>query len=353
MPRVRGKKKHGAERILKNKFLKAQINPFSREAYGCKVPDFNTAPSSASFTFDQITPTTNLTNASCQLFLPFSSCLYATATNTVGADSWTWPAAYGGKSASSQETALIAQYGIYRPVAHGIRITCPKTMDTATGYVHVALYSPSCTTGTTWQLPTSVTHLSSCGYYRKISIQSLITKPVTIVNKFLDASAFQYADMAATISDAGTSLQYRQTFGGWCGILVAITGQPSGDTPIQIESIVHIEGQSLFSGQTRDGNAEPANMNLMEAVSETSGKVDPLFESPTGSTPPSRTSSWETNVLMALGEILDETLAGYEGDLPPIARAVYRGVKRYASKRTYSPPVYKKRKSSKKRVKRK
>lgn len=331
----KGKRKGSAAEIQNKPFVQAQINPFNKKAYGCKVPDFNSSPSSTFYAYDTVTPATSTTNAACLAFMPNLQSTIVTATGSA-ADTWAWAASYGGTTASSQATALAAQYGLYRPVAHGVRVTCSQTTDTATGFIHIAMYGPSNSPGTTWQLPTTLTQLANCQNYLKLPINSFINNPISVVNRFMDASAFQYQDPATTITDTSASTSLRTSYGGWSVILIAISGQASGTSPIQVEAIMHGEGQSLFSGQQRDTPAAKADNILLEAVSEAQGSTSPMFHSPTQDTPPTRSREWTNLLSEALFTVADELLEEYYPTYSKPMRAVARGARRYAKKRGYT-----------------
>jgi len=291
-----------------SKFLKAQINPFQRSCYGVKVPDQNTAPSGTAFTYDENTLAVNLTNAVCHAFIPSLTSTVINSNNNIGASSWTWAASYGNTTAAARNSSLQADFALIRCAAHGIRITSPLSVNTATGYCHVALYSPNTVEGTTWNLPTTISQLTTLPFYKRISIQQLITKPLTVVNRYIDQTAFDYRFPGYTFGDTGAGTFNNSAYNGWMVILVACEGQPSGTNAIVVENIQHWEGQPKFDTIEDASPAEPADMLLIQEVANASAQVDPVFESAAG-TPPSRSSEFlslmESSGLDMLDTIMD------------------------------------------------
>jgi hypothetical protein len=333
---LRGSSHNRAEKQISKPFVKAQINPFNKNAYGAKVPDFNTADSQAFYAYDTLTPTLSTTNAACYAFMPFTNEYAVTATNNVSASTWTWPAAYAGQTATTIQSNTVASFALYRAAAHGIRITSPLTVDTATGFLHIAIYAASAVVSTTWQLPTDVAQFPNCKNYMKIPINSLINNPLTVVNKFLDSQAFNYQDPTNTINDSVSTAASNHSYQGWCTILVAITGAPSGSSPVQIENVIHLEGQPLFSALSRGESAEPSDSLLMDAVSETVAQMNPIFKSPTQETPTARTSEFNKYLLSCLTEVGVELISAAIPGASSYARAgrtALRSAGRYVASR--------------------
>nr|UOF76694.1 coat protein [Cressdnaviricota sp.] len=253
----------------------AQVNPFDRNCYDCRIPDANTAPSSPFFAYDELQMDMSTTNAYCVACIPHCQYYAIAATNNVDPSGWTWPAAFGGLNSQSKASSVTAQYTLARTVAHGIRISCGLSPTTVTGYVHVALYSLSDYGQTTWQYPTTIAQMTELPYYRRFTLAELTQGAVTISNKFNDISSRLYRDTSDTGKPTltGTLYQWSQ---GWMSILVAVEGAPSGSRALVIESINHMEGQSKFSGLNQDGPAEPYSGPILDGTADYVARKDPV-----------------------------------------------------------------------------
>lgn len=263
------------------KFTLAQLNPFDRDAMHCRVPDESTAPSSSFYTYDEVAMSANSAiagGAVVGFFLP--SCeVYGTFANSVTTVTWAWAAAYGNQFAASKAAAISNQYALSRPVAHGIRITCPLAPTTTTGTVHVALYSMSTFGFATWTLPTSLPQLPELPYYRRVTLASLTQTPLVISNRYLDQTAFRYTAVQSTdlLNTTGAMFQVPNS---WMGILIVVEGhgQAVGTPVINVENIGHYEGQSSWGGLTMDMPAEPSRPAVMEASARVTSHRDPVIQ---------------------------------------------------------------------------
>lgn len=253
----------------------AQVNPFDRNCYDCRIPDANTAPSSPFFSYDELAMDMSTTNAYCVACIPHCQYYAIAATNNVDPAGWTWPAAFGGLNSQTKASSVTAQYTLARTVAHGIRISCGLSPTTVTGYVHVALYSLSDYGQTTWQYPTTIAQMTELPYYRRFTLAELTQGAVTISNKFNDVTSRLYRDTSDTgkPTTTGTLYQWSQ---GWMSILVAVEGAPTGSRALVIECINHMEGQSKFSGLNQDGPAEPYSGPILDATADYVAKKDPV-----------------------------------------------------------------------------
>jgi len=253
----------------------AQVNPFDRNCYDCRIPDANTAPSSPFFAYDELAVDMSTTNAHCIACIPHCQYYAIAATNNVDPSGWTWPAAFGGLQTQVKASSVTTQYTVARTVAHGIRISCGLSPTTVTGYVHVALYTLSDYGQTTWQYPTTIASMTELPYYRRFTLAELTQGAVTISNKFNDVTSRLYRDTSDTGKPVltGTLYQWSQ---GWMTILVAIEGAPTGARALVIENINHMEGQSKFSGLNQDGPAEAYSGPILDATADYVAKKDPV-----------------------------------------------------------------------------
>lgn len=270
-----GKLKHHFRQALP-KFALGQINPFDINVRGARVPDNNTAPSDTFCYQDENDnePWDTTNNPACKAYTPTLSQVIVTASSN-NSTSWVWPSSFGGQSPSGQATAIQAQYQLYRPVSHGIKIMAKSGLFNAEGFVHVCLYSGSLR-GTTWDFPTTTGQMSEMPHYKKIPISQLISNgPVTVTNKYLDPSAHIYRDVTYTAGQASEN-EFMTNF-GWMTILVAVVGTNAA-SKISVETIVHAEG-TLRKGTFNQARApEPSDGALYEAVASAVAQVNPIVQ---------------------------------------------------------------------------
>jgi len=280
-------------------FALAQINPFDPKVRGVRVPDESTAPSSPFKLFDTFTiagatgGTPVINEAALSLFFPNAKTFrvgQAAASNSTTSITYgtTWGAS---DTATSKSAAVIAQYSVARPVSHGIRITSPLAPTTATGYCHVALITVD-TFGasginpdqlaTDGKLPRTVADMRELPHYRRVTIASLTQEPLTVVNKFLDTTAFRYIDVASSELIGATGGQTQGTFHvpqSWMAIVVMVEShnQAAGTGVVNVENICHFEGQAKVAGLNTDDSAETANPDVFDSTSSAAGKTSASY----------------------------------------------------------------------------
>lgn len=253
------------KQLALSQFARAQINPFDPSVKRVRVPDTSTAPSSSIFSYDESGVSMSTTNANCIYAWP-GTLAFTAATNNVGVSSWTWPAGYAGGTAISSLTNIQNQYHLWRPVAHGMRISCGLAPTAATGFCHVCLYAMPLYDNTTWDLPTSISQMTELPHYKRVTLASLTQTPMIVCNKYLDETAFRYTSTESSeliLTTTNTFQVSRQ----WMGILVAVDGAPSGSSSINVEIIGHYEGQSRAGTINTDRPAQTANADDMQRTS--------------------------------------------------------------------------------------
>jgi len=260
------------------KFFLAQIDPFNSEVTNVRVPDESTAPSSAFNIFDEnnMTVSTATGYASAVFFTPGLNVM--TSGTGTGSASWSWSASYGGTTATSKITAIQAQYSLLRPVSHGIKLSCPLAPTSTAGFVHMCLYTLDTYAASSWTLPTTLSQMTECPFYRRITLASLTQNPIVISNKFLDQTAFRYVDTSSNENTSTSSNTFHVPF-SWMGVLVCIEGHglTTNSTICNVQSICHFEGQSKYGGLNTDGTAEPGNNTVMENTANISSQTSPSF----------------------------------------------------------------------------
>lgn len=270
------KSSSGSHKSIKlSKFLIANINPFDPAGDGAKVPDSNTYPSTPLTVDDEFNMSTDAVNG----LVAFAYRPYMNAAVVAGvpasANSWTWPAAYSGVTASGKESNIASQYGLYRPVAHGVRLYAPTAPTSTTGFVHVAIYAESQLGKTTWNFPTSVAQMNNCMFYNRYPLALLTQKSITVVNKFLDQTATRYLDPATDVADTATDLSFQTP--GWATIIVAVEGAPNSTKALVVESTIRVECLPLASGINTATPAAPFNISSLESVSRMAGSTPGAF----------------------------------------------------------------------------
>jgi len=263
-----------------SKFELGQINPFDKNVYGAKIPDSNTQPSTTSVAEDRIVFTGSATDlAQCKVFMPNLQNTYASSTDS-SSSAWTWAAAYGGANSSSCRDAFIASFIGVRPVAHGIRISSQAAPTSITGFVHVAVFPIDTFNQSTWNLPVSLSQIAQLPWYRRYTLAQLTQTPVVVVNKFLDCTATRYSDPSSDLVLQSTDAMF-QMAGGWCGILVAVEGQPILTSNLSVENLTHFEVIPKFgTGSGSVFGTSPAaafSTQKLEAVSRVAGSIDAAF----------------------------------------------------------------------------
>lgn len=257
-----------ARPVHMSKFVLANLDPFSPNADGAKVPDSNTYPSAVIKVEDEFNISTDAANGLAAVaYRPYTTGISVAGT-PASASSWTWAAAYGGTSNSSRQSAINSNYALIRPVAHGIRLYAPTAPTTTTGFVHVCVY-PQSEMSTSWALPTSISQMNNCMFYQRYPLAMLTQKSVTIVNKFLDTSATRYIDPASDVAGGATDMSFQTE--GWATIIVAVESAPASTKVLVAESIIHLEGLPYISGLNNATPAAPFSIKSLEAVSRVAG----------------------------------------------------------------------------------
>jgi len=296
----------------------SQVDAFDPRAVGVKIPDSNTTPSCGIMVSDDLNLTIAGTNyAACYAFQPSTA---STMVSAVGATavSWAWPAVFGGNTVSSKQTSIAQNYDLFRPVAHGVRISSSLSTNAATGFVHIAVY-PSRTTKSTWDFPTTLALMSECMWYTRITVSSLTQTPYVIQNKFLDCTAARYIDTGgdgggtklgdnpSTTSGGDSRFGRIQVANEWCTILIAIEGAAVGGAltvPISAETLVHYEALPSPGGVQAGAPAAHFDPQDLQGASTLAAQTDPVQQvSPSGQSSSMRAA---TAVLQATGNLVTD-----------------------------------------------
>lgn len=252
------------------KFVMAQLDPFDTAVLGAKIPDSNTIPSIANSDTDivNIATTAVATDLSGTAFRP--GYTWGTVPATGGA-ALNWGAAYATLAQNRSKRAnYAAVVELTRPVAHAVRISSPLAPTAATGFVHIGLSTETIRNEVTWQFPTTLAQMSGLQHYKRVTLASLTQSPITVINKWIDDTAFRYSDPTAGV-DASTGSTF-QTDYSWGVIVIMVEGAPVNSTVLSCEHLLLSEGlpkkDSVIIGSVAAANS-PATMSAVGTLSTT------------------------------------------------------------------------------------
>lgn len=247
------------------KFALAQIDPFHVSSHGAKIPDSNTQPSIANTDCEQVTLTSSAVAADLNgiAFRPFYT--WGTVTATPGA-ALNWGVAYATNIANrSKNAAYSVAMELSRPVAHAIRISSPVAPTAATGFVHIGISTESIFGGVTWQYPTTIAQISGLQFYKRVTLASLTQSPVTVINKWIDDTAFRYsAPNGTTVTGTGSSFQ---TDYAWGTLVIICEGCPVSSAIVSAEHMLLSEAIPSKDAVIVGTTAAPNNPDILSATS--------------------------------------------------------------------------------------
>lgn len=256
------------------KFALAQLDPFNVQATGAKIPDSTTIPSISSTDVEQISLTSSAvgTDLNGMAFRP--QYTWGTQTATPGL-TLNWGATLTANSANrAKRTSYASAIELTRPVAHAIRISSPVAPTSATGFVHIAISTESTFGATTWQYPTTVALISGCQFYKRVTLASLTQSPLTIINKWLDDTAFRYSGPTSDLA-SGTGNSWQTDF-SWGTIVIVTEGVPASSTVISAEHLLMSEGIPDKSGPIIGSAAASSSSGTLSAVSGMTASTEPF-----------------------------------------------------------------------------
>lgn len=256
------------------RFLLAQADPFEPRALGAKIPDSSTQPSVAipcQELYSQLGAATG--NVYCTAFLP-SVTNSIVVPGGIAAGAWTWAAAFGNGSSWNKATDISSSCEAIRPVAHGIRMSSNQSPTTAAGYVHLALAVETIKpTDTTWQYATTIGQMSGYSWYKRVTIASLTQTPLTIINKYVDETAFRYLAPESPAASGSTTSNTFQIPLSWGALLVAVEGHAAAN-PLQFEMILHLEAIPKNTGVLSGSSAAAYAPSILASASSISSQTD-------------------------------------------------------------------------------
>lgn len=269
------------------KFALAQIDPFDTRCLGGKIPDSNSIPSIANCDTDQVAlPTVASQNNRAMAFWPtYTDAVLLSGFPTADPNLVTWNTGTVANQTSAvwatrrNQPQVLANIEGIRPVAHAIRISSSLASTTATGFIHVGLATESraSAVSTEWELPTTVALMTGLAHYKRFTISSLTQSPITIINKWIDDTAFRYSVPQGQHRNLASSFnQNTFEFGGsWGQLVVFIEGAPANQTAaVSVEHILHTEmipkKDSFILGTT----AAPNSPGTLGAVGAMVSEID-------------------------------------------------------------------------------
>lgn len=260
------------------KFALAQLDPFEPKCLGAKIPDSNTMPSIANQDIDQDSVSSGTSGQLAAVaYLPgYQDSKYAATPGTAV----TWSSTViSRRNLASITTAIEA----FRPVAHAVRISSGLAPTAATGFLHIGLAveayrNDELAGGAIPDLPKSVSDMTGLAHYKRVTIASLTQSPLTIINKWIDETAFRYCDVDAKNSYVGnatnsffTSFNFNQS---WGFIVLMLEGAPASQPVIAVEHLLMSEMLPRKEGFLIGTQAAPHSSGTMSAVSSMVQETD-------------------------------------------------------------------------------
>lgn len=272
-PRNRPAARATSGKLALPQFTIAQIDPFCPEAFGAKVPDDATAPSSVAFSRDFYSISTAASGGAGFVFRYHPGSASQTLT-PVTSGSWTPGAVLG----VGNGLALSANFNGTRTVAYGVKLTTRQSAFSAAGFVHVALI-PDNRSSTAPGFPSTLAAMEYAPYYKRVPLADLIEDEILICGKYTDHTAFRYT----SLQDGDTvAASYSNGFPtpGWMQIMVWVEGPASITNALDAEVIHHYEAfsSSLSSsgGVLAITKAAPVSPNILAATAYVTDCTEPI-----------------------------------------------------------------------------
>jgi len=255
------------------KFALAQLDPFHVAVSGAKIPDSNVQPSISTTDIEQVNLVTSAAGTNLHGFAFRPQWTWATQEATPGVP-LAWGAAYVTLSVNrSKRAGYNSAVELTRPVAHAIRLSSPLAPTSASGFVHIAISTETNFAQTTWQYPTTIAQISGCQFYKRVTLASLTQSPLTVINKWIDDSAFRYSSPAADFA-AAISTTFQHDY-GWGTIVVILEGAPVSSNCLSAEHLLISEGIPQKDGPIIGTPAAPASSATLDVVSDTIAGTEP------------------------------------------------------------------------------
>jgi len=256
-----GELSHGAKWAL------AQLDPFDNRCQGAKIPDSNTIPSISNSDVDilSVSSTAVASDLTGRAYRPFYTQAVCAATSGA-ALAW---GNFGGVNWSnrSKQAAYVAAMELIRPVAHAVRLSCPLAPTSASGFVHIGLSTEGMHESTqAIKYPTTIAEMSGLSNYRRFTLASLTQAPITVINKWLDDTAFKYSASNAGTGTSGIAMT-NQTDYAWATIIIVVEGAPVSSQVLSVEHLLLSEGVPDKSGVIIGTQAAPSAPGVLSSVS--------------------------------------------------------------------------------------
>jgi hypothetical protein len=266
-------------------YVVAQSDPFHPEAYGCKVPDENQAPTVTCISRDESVLLSGASYAASTLVLavrPYSVGNATVVLTSTNASSWTSPANFTGGFPVGNITGIQANLAMIRPVAVGIKIECRLALTAATGFVHIAHVPARGVSTASWTYPASIGAMELSPYYRRIPIADLVQDSVVISCIPTSPAGLMYRDVQiydTTQSAATVLLGSQESDLGWMDVLIVAEVGLNISNCLDVEVLRHWEGQtsgSLTTNIMQASKAAPHSPAIIAANSYVRSEVDPV-----------------------------------------------------------------------------
>jgi hypothetical protein len=254
-------------------FAIAQIDPFTKAAYGCKVNDESTAESIVAVSHNEVSMSTgNSYGGTGIVFMGDAVASYVGVGAVSSSTAWAYAASFANTTQASNITALQNNVAELRTVAWGLKINSRQSFTNASGVVHIAqvpvIFDSN---STTYQFPTTVAQMEYSSFYKRVPIADLIESELIVTGRYTDTSAFMYRDPNLLAYSNAATNSYIATSTGWMAIVVWIEAPISTTNAIDVEQIVHYECMPKETGGTAGiltaTPAAPHSPTIMAATS--------------------------------------------------------------------------------------
>jgi len=261
------------------RFALSQIDPFEPRCQGAKVPDSNTIPSISNTDQDQVSLSSGATAGHLHAVAFFPGYTYATVVAGGGAGAVNWTT--NGANARRNSAAINNNVEAIRPVAHAVRISSSTAPTTASGFVHVGLAVESRKGGAGGlgpDLPTTINEMTGLPHYKRFTLASLTQSPITVINKWIDETAFRYDDptsipvyLESTAAIGQMNLNFGQS---WATIVVMTEGTEVSKAILGFEHLLLSECIPKRGSFVLGTQAAPNSPGTMSAVSTMQSGTD-------------------------------------------------------------------------------
>jgi len=174
-------------------------------------------------------------------------------------------------------------------------------------------------------LATSLADLATSPFYKKYPIVSLTQRPLKVVNKIIDETAFKYT-LPSQLEDSGSLTVNIAGTNGWGTIIVAVTGVPVGTTPVSIETITQFETIPAIGASTSTSPAATNSSSQLEMGTNISARTPAAYYEGMNNA----VGNFVQATTDYAGNLLGYGMAGARSVVEPVFGELYAGAQGYA-----------------------